>query len=160
MADLKTHAKRGGAVVAAVCALATGYEGTVLHCYIDPVGVLTSCTGHTGPELRPGQVFTQGQCAAQLTADVQRAVQQVQACVPGAPDRVLASFGDAVYNLGPVIACDRGRSTAARLLAAGKWDAACLQLPRWNMAGGEVLPGLARRRAAELDLCLQGAHHG
>jgi GH24 family phage-related lysozyme (muramidase) len=156
MADLKTHAKRGGAAVAAVCALATCYEGTVLKSYVDPVGVLTACTGHTGPELRPGQVFTQTQCASLLNADVARAVAQVQRCVPNAPDRVLAAFGDATYNLGPAIACDRSRSTAARLLAAGQWDAACLQLPRWNTAGGRVLPGLTRRRNADLDLCLKG----
>jgi len=158
VADIKTHAKRGGAAVAAVCALATCYEGTVLKSYVDPVGVLTACTGHTGPELRAGQVFTQGQCAALLNADVTRAVVQVQRCLPeNAPDRVLAAFGDAVYNLGPTIACDRQRSTAARLLAAGQWDAACLQLPRWNTAGGRVLPGLTRRRNAELDLCLKGS---
>ena len=46
MADLKTHATRGGVIVACVAALATGYEGTVLKCYVDPVGVLTACTGH------------------------------------------------------------------------------------------------------------------
>lgn len=157
MPDLKTHAKRGGAAVAAVCALATCYEGTVLKSYVDPVGVLTACTGHTGPELRPGQVFTQGQCAALLNADVAKAVQIVQRCVPDAPDRVLAAFGDATYNMGETIACDRNRSTAARLLAAGRWEAACLQLPRWNTAGGHVLPGLVRRRAAEMDLCLKGS---
>lgn len=157
MADLKTHAKRGGAIVACVAALATGYEGTVLKSYVDPVGVLTACTGHTGPELRPGQVFSQAQCASLLNADVTKAVNQVLACAPGAPDRVVAAFGDAAYNLGSTIACDRSRSTAARLLAAGQWDAACLQLPRWNTAGGRVLPGLTRRRQAELDLCLKGS---
>ena len=155
MADLKTHAKRGGAAVAAVCAMATCYEGTVLKSYVDPVGVLTACIGHTGPEVRLGQTFTRTQCASLLNADVTKAVAQVTACVPAAPDRILASFGDATYNLGPTIACDRSRSTAARLLAASQWDAACLQLPRWNTAGGHVLPGLTRRRQAELDLCLK-----
>lgn len=157
MADLKTHAKRGGAAVALVCAMATCYEGTVLKSYVDPVGVLTDCTGHTGPEVRLGQTFTQGQCAKLLNHDVALAVDQVMACVPAnTPDRVLAAFGDAAYNLGPAIACDRSRSTAARLLAAGQWEAACLQLPRWNTAGGHVLNGLTRRRQAELDLCLKG----
>lgn len=156
MADLKTHAKRAGAAAVVASALATCYEGTVLKCYVDPVGVLTSCTGHTGPELRPGQVFTQGQCLNLLNADMGHAVDQVLACAPAAPDHVIAAFSDAVYNLGPTIACDRTRSTAARLLATGQWEAACLQLDRWNMAGGRVLPGLTRRRAAERDLCLKG----
>lgn len=156
MADLKTHGQRAASITVAVAALATGYEGTVLKSYIDPVGVLTSCTGHTGPELRLGQVFTKAQCARLLNADLSLAVDQVMACAPTAPAGVLIAFSDAAYNLGPTIACDRARSTAARLLFAYQWDAACQQLPRWNMAGGRVLNGLTRRRAGELEICLKG----
>lgn len=157
MADLKTHSKRATAVAASVAALATTYEGTALKSYIDPVGVLTSCTGHTGPELRIGQTFTKAQCEGQLNADLSLAVDQVMACVPNAPDRVLIAFSDAAYNLGPTIACDRTRSTAARLLFVQQWDGACYQLPRWNMAGGRVLNGLTRRRGGELQICLKGS---
>ena len=71
---------------------------------------------------------------------------------------MLAAFGDAVYNLGPTIACNKQKSTAARLLDAGDLDGACNQLPRWDKArvGGVMvsLPGLTKRRAKEREVCL------
>jgi lysozyme len=48
-------------------------------------------------------------------------------------------------------------STLLKKLNAGDTVGACNQLPRWNKAGGKVLPGLTRRRAAEQALCLKGA---
>jgi GH24 family phage-related lysozyme (muramidase) len=88
------------------------------------------------------------------------AVRIVEACQRNLPEPVLAAFSDAVFNLGPTVACDRSRSTAARLLATRQYDAACRQLPRWNKAtvlGQSVeLPGLTKRRAAEMKLCLGG----
>ena len=78
--------------------------------------------------------------------------------VPGLPDHVLAAFADAVYNIGPRIACDSSRSNAARLLKSGRHKDACRELPKWNKAsvGGSMvpLPGLTKRRAAEMTLCL------
>lgn len=88
------------------------------------------------------------------------AIDTVDRCAPGLPTNVLAAFADATYNLGPTIACNRAKSTAARLLAAGDYAAACRQLPRWSKAkimGVMVdLPGLVKRRAAETDICLKG----
>ena len=44
---------------------------------------------------------------------------------------------------------------------AGDLAGACQQLPRWNkarVAGAMVeLPGLTKRRAAEMALCMEGA---
>jgi len=82
------------------------------------------------------------------------AINTVEKCVPGLPDNVLAAFADAVYNMGPKIACDTSKSTAARLLKAGKIEEACKQLPKWNKAGGVPLPGLTKRRNAEMEVCL------
>jgi len=68
---------------------------------------------------------------------------------------VLAAFGDAVYNIGPKVACN---STAAKYLKAGNYEAACRELPRWNRATvagvSVVLPGLTKRRNLEMALCL------
>ncbi|MNE64550.1 Lysozyme RrrD [compost metagenome] len=55
------------------------------------------------------------------------------------------------YNLG---AANLQSSTLRRLLIAGNYAAAAEQFPRWNKAGGQVLAGLTRRRAAERDLFL------
>ncbi len=86
------------------------------------------------------------------------AIVTVDRCAPGLPENALAAFGDAVYNMGPTIACNTQKSTAARFLKAGDITAACNQLVRWDkakVAGVMVtLPGLTKRRAKERDLCL------
>ena len=58
----------------------------------------------------------------------------------------LASF---VYNLGS--GAFRA-STLRRRINAGDFDDVPYQISRWNKAGGRVLRGLVRRRAAEIDL--------
>ena len=62
----------GAAATALVVPLVMRYEGTVPKTYRDPVGILTACTGHTGPELRMGQTFTRQQCEAMLFADLEK----------------------------------------------------------------------------------------
>lgn len=65
----------------------------------------------------------------------------------------LVSF---TYNVGigrPRTANQEGTgfrgSTLLRRLNAGEYDAVPAEMARWNKAGGRVLPGLTRRRAAE-----------
>jgi lysozyme len=60
----------------------------------------------------------------------------------------VASF---IYNLG------RGAfraSTLRKRINAGEFDDIPYQLSRWNKAGGRILRGLVRRRAAEANLWL------
>ncbi|MCL1125220.1 hypothetical protein L2764_12225 [Shewanella surugensis] len=45
-------------------------EGLVLGTYLDPIGIVTSCYGHTGGELQLGQDFTEAQCLEQLAVDL------------------------------------------------------------------------------------------
>lgn len=152
--------KRAAAIAAAVAAVAAPFEGMRQVAYYDPPGILTTCYGHTGPDVVKGKVYTASECKALLEGDALEAVTTVLKCVPNAPDSVAVAFGDAVFNIGPKIACDKSASTAARMLAAGDWSGACNQLPRWNkttIAGQLVeLPGLTKRRAAEKDICLKG----
>lgn len=140
-------------------AIAIPAEGLRQTAYYDPPGVLTVCYGHTGSVVK-GKVYSRAECDALLTDDMREAIAVVERCQPGLPDNVLAAFGDAVFNMGPTIACDTAKSTAARLLKAGDIDGACRQLPRWNkarVAGVAVeLPGLTKRRNAEMELCLKG----
>lgn len=155
-----TPAKRIAAAVAAATVIAVPAEGLRQYAYYDPPGVLTVCYGHTG-DVQNGKKYSIEECKALLTKDMREAVETVERCRPGLPEHVLAAFSDAVFNLGPRIVCDRSKSTAARLLALGYYDAACNQLPRWNkatVAGVSVeLPGLTKRREAERALCLGGA---
>ena len=147
-------------VVALAIALAAPAEGLYQVAYKDPVGVLTVCYGHTGSDIRRDKRYSIAECRALLDKDMLEAVDTVNACVPGLPDETLAAFADAAFNVGPKIACDQKRSTAARMLKAGDIKGACNQLPRWNkasVAGLMVeLPGLTKRRAKERDLCLSG----
>jgi GH24 family phage-related lysozyme (muramidase) len=154
-----TH-DRTKAVLLIATALAIPAEGLRKYAYNDPVGILTVCYGHTGDDVEKGREYSFDECKALLDQDMRLAVAAVERCAPGLPAESLAAFADAVYNLGPKIACNTSASTAARLLKAGDIRGACEELPRWNkasLAGFKVaLPGLTKRRAAERELCLRG----
>ena len=146
------------AAAALATAIAIPAEGLRQYAYRDPPGILTVCYGTTGKDVVAGKKYSLQECKAFLDRDMLKAVQTVEKCQPGLPENVLAAFSDAVYNLGPSVACE---STAARLLRSGYIQGACRQLPRWvfaNVAGVNVkLPGLVKRRNAEMALCLQGS---
>jgi GH24 family phage-related lysozyme (muramidase) len=152
--------KRSGRIPAAVLmatVIAIPAEGLRQYAYYDPPGILTVCYGST-TDVQKGKRYSLAECRERLDRDMLNAVMTVERCVPGLPENKLAAFGDAVYNIGPKIACDPKASTAARLLKAGKWDEACKQLLRWDKArvAGQMvtLPGLTKRRQAEYQLCI------
>jgi len=151
-------------VLALAASLAVPFEGLRQKWYADPIGLATVCYGHTGADIDKRKTYSLTECKGLLNQDMINAISITDKCVPGLPDKVLAAFSGAVFNVGPVIACDKSRSTAARLLAAGQLRAACLQLPRWDkarVAGVSVtLPGLTKRRAAEMQLCVEGLDGG
>lgn len=153
------RARKVALATALATALAVPAEGLRRIAYYDPPGILTACRGHTGPDVVKGKIYSLAQCDAWMTDDMRKAVTAVERCVPGLPVNVLAAFSDAAFNIGPKIACNTAASTAARLLKAGDYAAACRQLPRWDkasVAGMMVsLPGLTKRRAAEMAVCLR-----
>ena len=153
--------KKYAAVSALAVAIAIPAEGLRQWAYEDIANpkLLTVCYGST-TNVQKGVKYSLDECKARLDDDMRAAIAQVDACAPGLPVPVLAAFGDAVYNIGPKIACDTKHSTAARLLKVGDIEGACRQLPRWDKAsvGGVMvsLPGLTKRRAKEMDLCMEG----
>lgn len=153
--------KKYAAVSALAVAIAIPAEGLRQWAYEDIANpkLLTVCYGST-TNVQKGVKYSLDECKARLDDDMRAAIATVDACAPGLPVPVLAAFGDAVYNIGPKIACDTAHSTAARLLKAGDIEGACRQLPRWDKAsvGGVMvsLPGLTKRRAKEMDLCMEG----
>lgn len=152
-----TPAQRKAAALAIATALAVPAEGLRQYAYRDPVGLPTVCFGST-KGVKMGDFRTVPECKALLTKEMMDVVSTVDSCRPGLPINVLAAFADASYNLGPAIACDTARSTAARLLAAGDYTGACQQLPKWSYArvGGVAvqLPGLVKRREIERKVCI------
>lgn len=124
-------------------------EGLRLTAYRDSVGVLTIGYGSTGG-IKPGQTITPEQAEAMLVDDLDEAADAVRKLVTvpltqGQFD-ALCSF---VFNLGAGRLRD---STLLRLLNQGKYGEAAAQFRFWVMAGGEPLPGLVKRRAAERAL--------
>lgn len=121
------------------------HEGTLTRAYLDPVGIPTVCTGHTGPEVRVGADYTKEQCADLLRKDTQVAQKAVKALVKtpitqGQYD-VLVSF---TFNVG------RGNLASSTLLSklnAGDCIGAANEFSKWTYARGQQLPGLVIRRA-------------
>ncbi|MCP1292527.1 lysozyme [Chromobacterium sp. S0633] len=129
------------------------FEGLRLKAYQDAVGVWTIGYGHTGPDVTPGLVISQAQADALLARDLNRFETGVSRLVQVPLNQnqfdALLSFS---YNLG---LGSLQNSTLLRLLNQRDYAGAAAQFPRWNKAGGKVLPGLTRRRAAEQALFLQ-----
>ena len=150
---MNSDAKRYGTILAAAAALAAGFEGLRQYAYYDPRpndSILTVCYGST-TQVQKGKKYSLEECKQRLEADMAEALDAVLRCHPNLPDNVLIAFADAVYNIGPKVACN---STASRYLKAGNYEAACNELPKWNKSNGVVLPGLTRRREAERQICL------
>ena len=152
---MQPQTKRLSVVAAIATAIAIPAEGLRQFAYYDPPGILTVCYGHTGKDVQAKKRYTLEECKFLLADDMNEAIDTVERCHPGLPENVLAAFGDAVFNLGPKVACN---STASKYLALGEIESACRELPRWNkasVAGVLVpLPGLTKRRNAEMALCL------
>ena len=143
-------AKIGATAVALVIPVVTYYEGKVNRTYVDPVGALTSCYGHTGPELKPGQTFTDEQCLAQLEADLTKHAIALDCVRTPLTDGQKAAFLSFAFNVGNGAFCS---STLVRKANTGDMPGACAELSKWVYAGGKQLPGLVKRRAAERALC-------
>jgi GH24 family phage-related lysozyme (muramidase) len=105
--------------------------------------------GATGPDVAPGTVWTQAQCDARLAHDLARFAAAVDEAIGDAPTGqaqfdALVSFH---YNTGAI-----ARATLTRKHVAGDFAGAAREFGRWTRAGGRVLAGLVRRRAAEAGL--------
>jgi len=134
--------------------LIKSFEGLRLLAYRDAVGVWTIGYGATRG-VKAGMSITKEQAERMLLNDVQRFEPEVERLVqvPLSANQwdALVSF---TYNLG---AANLESSTLLRKLNAGDYAGAAEQFPRWNNAGGKVLPGLVRRREAERALFLEAA---
>ena len=146
----KLIAKIGAAAAALAVSTVAFYEGTVQRTYRDPIGIITACTGHTGPELQMGQTFTREQCDDMLAKDLLQHAAALDCIKTPLADGQKAAFLSFAFNVGNGAFCG---STLARKANAGDMRGACAELSRWTLAGGRELPGLVKRRAPERALC-------
>jgi lysozyme len=122
------------------------FEGCELTAYQDSGGVLTIGYGHT-EGVTQGMTCTQEQADAWLLGDVQWAVSVVQGAVTVAlTQNEFNASVDFVFNVG---SANFQSSTLLKDLNAGDYALAALQFERWDLAGGQVVAGLLRRRQAE-----------
>jgi GH24 family phage-related lysozyme (muramidase) len=133
--------KRYSAVAALAAAIAIPAEGLRQYAYYDPPGILTVCYGST-TDVQKGKRYSLDECKARLDADMRGAIEAVDRCVPGLPINALAAFSDAVYNIGPRIACDTSQQHGGAA-AQGREDcrslrpaAALEQSDHWRGVGG------------------------
>lgn len=132
------------------------FEGLRLKAYRDPVGVLTIGYGHTGPDVYEGLVWSQAQADKALRDRLQREfVPGVLAVIKRSMrQHELDAMVDLAYNIG--VGAFQS-STLVRKFNAGDTAGAADEFLRWNRAGGQVLLGLRRRRAADRALFLGAA---
>ena len=125
-------------------------EGIRLQAYYDSVGVLTIGAGHTGNDVTPGLLIDEAEVDRLLHADLETAEKCLNNLVKVTLTQnefdALCSF---VFNLG---CASLRNSTLLRKLNAGDDLGAAEEFQKWNHAGGKVLAGLTKRRAAEADL--------
>jgi lysozyme len=148
----RTATVTGGALLLIAAKFIAPFEGLFTHAYLDPVGIPTICYGHI-EGVKLGQKMTKEECGKLLASDLPKYDARMMACIkrPISNNQHIA-FLSFSYNVGTGAFCS---STLVRKLNAGDSVGACNQLPRWNRAGGRVLPGLVKRRAAERSLCLK-----
>jgi lysozyme len=131
-------------------ALTRSFEGLRLTAYQDCGGVWTIGYGHTGPDVRAGLTITETEAEALLRSDVAASETSVNRAV-NVP--ITQNQFDALVDF--CFNCGRGNflsSTLLRQVNLGNTQAATAQFALWVHAGGEVVPGLVRRRKAEAEL--------
>jgi lysozyme len=130
------------------------FEGFRSAAYRDAVGVWTIGYGHTSmagaPDVTAGLVVTKAEAEEILVKDVEQFAngvrQLLQVNLSGQQFSALVSFA---YNVGL-----GNFKKSSVLTAVNRNDVAAVRrrLQLWTKAGGRVLPGLVRRRAAEAAL--------
>ena len=130
-------------------ALIEEFEGLFLHAYRDIVGVWTIGYGHTSaagpPKVYPGMTISKEQADAFLAADLAGVENNINLHTKVSLNQnqfdAVVSFD---FNTGGY-----DRSNVLRAINSRAFGEVPRDLMMWNHAGGRVVGGLTRRRAAE-----------
>ena len=130
-------------------ALIKEFEGLRLKAYKCPSGVWTIGYGHTAG-VKPGMVISEAQAEEYLKADLiafERYLNGLGLALNQNQFDALVSF---IYNVGTG---NFSSSTLLRKVRANPQDNSIVdEFLRWVYSKGRVLPGLQRRRLAEMKL--------
>lgn len=142
--------------VEVAAALARRFEGCYLRPYLCPAGVPTIGYGATYYEdgrrvtLADAPITRQRAESLLLWMVRTRYLPAVIRLCHGIDDPLrLAAIIDFTFNLG---AGNLSASTLRRRINAARWEDVPAELRKWVRGGGRVLPGLVRRREAEVVL--------
>jgi lysozyme len=130
------------------------WEGFRAKAYRCPAQVWTVAFGHTSmagpPAVKPGMVVSKAEGERILLNDLKVYEAGVRSAIKVnlTPNQYSACVS-LCYNIG--VGAFR-RSSVARFCNRGQWKNAIDAFALWNKAGGKVLPGLVKRRAAEAAL--------
>lgn len=131
------------------------WEGFRETAYLCPAGVLTIGFGHTGSDVKEGQVVTYKEAYDMLLEDLKRYASGLAFWV-----NVYLTEGQyvALMSLAYIIGVDGVVHKCPKLMravnAGDDEEEAARQFLDVNKANGKVLPGLTRRRQAEAKLYL------
>ncbi len=139
------------AVLAAAGVTVATFEGHELTGYVDPVGIATTCYGHTETAV-VGKKYTENECLNLLANDLSEHNEQLMSVI-----NVNLSEGEHIaylsfhYNVG---SGNFQSSTLLKKLNSNDRVGACNELLQWVYAKGKKLPGLIARREKERTICL------
>jgi lysozyme len=129
-------------------------EGFRARAYRDAVGVWTIGFGHTSmagaPEVKQGLVIDRAKAEKILARDVAMFAQGVATAIKTEiNDNQFSALVSFAYNVG---LGNFRKSSVLTAVNAGDFVSVPRRLALWTKAGGRVLPGLVKRRAAEAEL--------
>ncbi|KAF2876172.1 glycoside hydrolase family 24 protein [Massariosphaeria phaeospora] len=158
-APIEARQCTGPNVNAATVALIKEFEGFVASPEPDPIGLPTVGYGHLCKTEGCGEVpypfpLTEATATQLMQDDLKSPQQAITLDTASAVVLNANQYGALVswaFNVGNG---NVKSSTLIQRLNAGEDEATVIaqELPKWNKAGGQTLPGLVRRRAAEVDL--------
>lgn len=125
------------------------FEGCYLKAYLCPANVWTIGYGHT-KNVHPDDEIDKEQAEALLIEDLEEFEDYVNALVEiDLEQHEFDALVSWTFNLGPT---NLRESTLLNRINYGPVSDVPFQIQRWTRAGGKVLQGLVKRRAAEAAL--------
>ena len=122
------------------------YEGCKLTSYICPAGILTIGYGHTGKDVKPNQTISKKKAINLLKKDLARIERHVQSYnyIYEWTDNEFSALVSFAFNIGNIDQLTAyGTRTRSQIRTA---------MVKYVKANGKTLPGLVKRRKAELKL--------